>query len=503
MPKDRLNISFQSMPATIDPRTSSDFISATLICLLFEGLTRCKPNNELQMALAKQIEISSDQRRYTFYIKDAYWSDGKKISASDFEMSWKTILDPTFPSPSAYLFYPILNAKKASQGLVSLDTVGIRSMSDTVLEVTLEQPTPYFLSLTAFPAFLPIPSHASHHLKQWLQNPELLVTNGPFRLHTINAQSHLLLKKNLTFWNAEKVKLSSMQIAIVQNETTALQMFLRNELDWIGGALSPIPVDSLEKLKPSLQFSPVAATTFCAFQTKHPLLHNRDLRIALSLAIDKEAIVEKITQMKESPGSRLIPPSLCNREQKHSFCCSNPGLAQEYLNKALSALQLHRQELCLTLSYRSSQTDKRIAQALQRQWKELLGIDVLLKEHEPSLFKELLHKRDFEMALSFWIAQFSDPINILERFIDRSNWKNYSAWYDPVFEETLKRAIREPNLLQRELLLEKAEAILANDMPLCPIYHWSNPSLCQPNIFNIEATANGGILFEYCEKRPS
>ncbi len=491
------------MPATADPRKSSDFTSATLICMIFEGLTRCLPDGTAEMALAEQVEISSDGLTYLFHLRPSAWSDGAPVTAGDFEKSWKTILDPASASPSAYLFYPIKNAEAAYKGLIPTEEIGIRAINDSILEVVLERPTSYFLSLTAYPAYLPVPSHAPDQIGSWsagISNQSQLISNGPFCLQSAQSKSHLLLQKNKLFWNPDRIRLDEIHISIVSNETTALQMFSNGELDWLGGATSPLPSDSMQTIRERhpLHFSPMAATTFCAFKTDHPHLSNRHLRQALSLAINRSDIVEKITQMGEMPATRFIPPSLVSNRNRILYQPHDPDLARLHLEKALSELGVEPEEIHLTLVFRSTQHDARIAQTLQTQWKETLGLKIALDRRELHSFKELLYHRDFDIALSFWIAQFSDPINILERFESRDNWKNYSGWSNEAFSNLVRSTWTKIDLLERACLINQAEDLLAEEMPLAPIYHWSNMSLCNPHIKNIQTTPSGAVLFEHC-----
>jgi len=467
--------------------------------MLFEGLTKSAPDGSVEMALADTLEISPDGLRYLFHLRPSVWSDGKPVTAKDFEKSWKAALNPASGCLAAYLFYPILNAERAYKGQVSADEIGVRALSDNLLEVLLEHPADYFLSLTAFPSYLPTPSHALAQFDNWLEREDaVFVSNGPFLLQLQRKQSQLLLSKNERYWNPTQTYLDEIQIAIVGNETTALQMFEKGELDWIGGAISPLPPDSLQTIQKrfTLHSSPMAATTFCTFHLGHPLLSNRHLRLALALAINRSDIVQNITQMGELPATRFIPPSLASNRNRLLYQPFDPGLARLHLEKALEELQLSAKDLSLTLSFRTSQLDTRIAQTLQTQWKETLGLEIALDAKETHSFKEKLLRREFEIALAFWIAQFSDPLNILERFEDPNNWKNYPGWINHSFCEKVRAVRLQSDPLLHHDAIEEAEEILASDMPLAPIYHWSNPSLSNPRLKNVQTTPNGGVLFE-------
>ena len=495
-----LNISFHIQPATFDPRKSGDFISSTLICLVYEGLARCLSDGTVELALAESVEISEDKRVYTFRLKEAFWTDGRRISAYDFESSWKTILNPKFPSLCPYLLYPIQNGEKCAKGEMDLDQVGVRALNEKTLQITLERPTPYFLSLTAFPVFLPVPSDIDRENPEWEKKLDL-IASGPFRIEKMIPNSEIVLVKNESYWNAKNVALDEIHIRIISDETTAFQMFERGMIDWMGAPLSPLPPDALEKLKKrqELQFHPCAATTFCAFNTETFPFSNRHMRKAFSYAINRKEIVEKVTQMGQLPATRCLPPTLFKNQNKALIPSYAPEVARIHFEKGLEELGISKETLNeITLSFKPGQIDKRVAQTLQRHWKKTLGVNVKLQLIDYKTHMHRLHGRDYQISLACWIAQFHDPINILERFKDRHNPKNYPGWENERYSKLLDAASFENDLKARFELLEEAEALLADEMPLAPLYHWSNPSLSSPRLFSLTTTPSGGVLFEKC-----
>lgn len=495
----RLRISFSCFPGTADPRKSGDFISSTFICMVFEGLSRFLPDGSVEPALAENIEVSPDQKTYTFHLRKSCWTDGTLVTAHDFERSWKKILEPGYPSVCSYLFYCIKNAEKARNGQIGMDEIGIRSIDDVTLVVDLERPTPYFMSLTAFPTYMPTPANAERQFDQFSKHE--FICNGPFLISCIKPNAEIILTKNPHYWNANAIKLSGIEISVISNESTAWKLFEQKELDWIGGAISPIPPDSMHRIAKHycLQYNPMSATTFCTFNTQHPYLKNKNLRRALSLSINRKEIIEQITQMGEEPATRCIPPSLMGFRNKTLFQPTDPSLARLSLEKAIKELGIEKKDLNgLTMIFRNTQQFKQIAQAIQRQWKDVLDIDVELSQCETNLVRDRLQRRDYQIAMHFWIAQYNDPINILERFQDKNNSKNFPGWYNSSFSNCVQGAIDSIDPLDRLDLIETAEQILIGEMPLTPIYHWTNPSVCQPWVKNLNCTPSGGALFERC-----
>ncbi len=473
----KLKISFNTHPNTSDPRMAADFVSSTLVCLIYEGLTRCIPGGSVELALAERVEISED-RVYTFHLRKANWSNGKPITAFDFERSWKEVLFPA--GPCAFLFYPIKNAEKCARKEVSIDEVGIQALDAKTLRIELERPTPYFYSLTAFPSFLAAP-----------EDPEIY--SGPFLIEKMVHNSEIILLKNPHYWNAKNMHLYAIHISIVPDEMTALQMFERGDLDWIGSCLSPLPPDAIEKWQERIQHVPMAASTLCTFNTHEFPFHNANLRRAFSLAIDREEIVKKITQGEQIPARSILPPSF----SKQSFFLTDPIGALFYFEKGLDELGIDRKNLeDLTLYVKSSQVDKRLAQILQKQWKDLFGITIQLSQLDFKTHAQKLQTKNYQIALASWIAQFEDPLSILDRFKYADHLKNYPGWEDPLYCSLLSNDCVSKN---RKALIEHAEMILADEVPIAPIYHWCSPSLCSSRIKKMATSPCGGILFERFE----
>jgi oligopeptide transport system substrate-binding protein len=484
LPENQLRLSFMADPTSLDPRKGGDFISATLHCMVYEGLTRCSPGGHVELALAKSIELSSDQRTYTFHLRDAVWTDGNPVRAQDFERAWKSLLDPSFPSLCSYLLFPLRNAQECAKGEVSPEAVGIRAIDDKTLQVELERPTPYFISLTAFPLLLPIPSH--------LEAPGE-VFNGPFCIDRLVPQQEIALSKNPSYWNLSAVTLDAIHISILPHETTSWQLFEQGQLDWIGGAIAPISPDVIDSIQNRLEFHPIAATTFCSFNTQTFPFQNAHLRRAFSYSIQRK----ELAQRGQVPAERCLPPSLSHRKEED---LTDWVKARQSLELGLQELQIEAKDLDgLVLYFKGGQIDKRLAQTLQKQWKEVLGVSVKLQELDFKSHMERLHTKNYQLSIGSWIAQIHDPLNILERFAFPKNPKNFPGWNHPDYQELIEKIRMESK--ERSQWIERAEQILLEEMPITPLYHWSNPSLSKEDLEGLITTPSGGILFDRCKKK--
>ena len=266
--KNQLNINVNHEPPTMDPRKGGDGVSSTMHFLLFDGLTHLNSDSSTSPALAEKIELSEDRKTYTFYIRESYWANGDRVTSYDFESSWKDILDPKFPAPNAHLLYPIKNAEAAKRGIVSLDAVGIHAPDEKTLIVELDHPTPYFLQLTSFCVFYPVNKKNEEQHPQWMFNAdEKFIGNGPFLLKSWKHNDEIFMVKNPNYWDSDSVKLDSIHMVMVHDETTALHMYEQGLLDMIGAPMSHLPTDALKELseKKLLQTKAAGGSTICSF----------------------------------------------------------------------------------------------------------------------------------------------------------------------------------------------------------------------------------------------
>ena len=486
-----LRLAFNTMPTTFDPRASGDFASSTLICLLYEGLTRCLPGDAVEPAIAHQIDLSPDGRTYTFHLRKTFWSDGQPVTARDFEQSWKQIADPNFPSPSAYLLFPIKNAEQCKAGKLPLSSMGVYAIDDDTLVVELNHPTPYFLSLTAFPLFLPIPSHIEN------PNPESLISNGPFLIKTLKPNSEIYLEKNGNFWNREAILIDAIRISILNDETTALRLFEEGELDWLGAPLAQIPLDAIPSLQKTNEIHsvPMAASTFIAFNTTTTPFNNKHLREALSFSLNRSRLAKETALIGQIPAVQYLPPSLTQHNLPQVQ--EDPERAAACFKQALEELSLNPSDLeSLTLYYRAGQIEKRLAQTLQREWKEFFGFTIKIEQLDAKTHMHKLHNKEYQIAMGCWIAQFHDPSNILERYRIASNPKNFAGWEHPSYASLLEEAATTLDRDKRKDLLREAEKIFGEEIPISPLYHWAGLSISNPELQHIATTPSGGILFE-------
>lgn len=493
----RLNI--KEEPSTLDPRKGGDIISSHMHFLLFEGLVRLNPDGSITSSQAESYEISSDGLVYTFHLRNALWSDGSLVTAQDFEKSWKDILDPQFPSVNAHLLYPIKNAESAKKATLPLSAVGIVSKDDKTLEVTLEKPTPYFLDLVSFCVFFPINTRLDKKHPDWAYNAgSHFTSNGPFILKEWKHNDEILAVRNPNYWDSSRVIPDEIHFSMIDNETTALEMFENGALDMIGDPLCTLPRDAMASLKEKkcLYTHPVAATKLITFNVNRPPFNNAKIRKAFAYAIDRNAIVKNITQCDEQIATSAVPSILKNNHTHAFFKDNDVHCARRLLKEGMDELGITLEDFKnITLHYSSSEIDMKTAQALQQQWARALGIAINIEYHDHKILMDKLTRRDFSLAQTFWAAQYNDQMNILERFKFKANAKNYPHWENQEFIDLLDRSFYETGE-QRLATLEKAEGIFLNEMPVAPVYHWDMVYMVRNDLNPVQLTSIGDIVFE-------
>jgi oligopeptide transport system substrate-binding protein len=519
-----LRLNLHSEPPTIDPRKATDTVSISVLKMCFEGLTRIDPTGQPIPAAAERIEISEDYKRYTFFLRDAKWSDGNPVTAYDFEKTWKEILDPAFPCEFAIDLYLLKNGRAAKSQRCSLDEVGVRALEERTLQVDLEHPVPYFLSALSTHAFFATPHHITSQHPHWTQDH--YVGNGPFVLQQWRHHDSIIMIKNPHYWDKENIKLERIFYTLIEDETTELTMFENGELDWAGYPLSNLPTESLSSLskKGSLQKYDIAGTYYYIFNTKEFPFTNVNIRKAFSLAINRRAIVENVTQMGQIPAMSLIPPTMWKnphepiaklpapeKENKTwqqsgkiaeksdfagigSFAIgSHPYFHDNDIAEAKKLFALGLKELGITaeafppitLSYNTLVGHHKIAQAIQEQWHQAFGIRVKLENKEWKVFLDELRHHKFQVARMGGLANINDPSNFLDFYRYLSSSNNHSQWNNPKYSELLEEADLTIDADHRIRLLKQAEQVLMDDMPIAPIYFYTGVYVKKPYVKGI------------------
>ncbi len=488
-------------PNTLDPRKARDLNSMSVARMLFDGLTRIGKQEKAELALASSVTISSDVKKYTFHLRECKWSNGDPVTARDFVHAWKKVLDPKFPADAAFQLYVIKNAKAVKEGKVSLDELGVRIVNDKTLEVELEYAVPYFLELVALPIFFPVHETTDQKNSQWADSPATFVSNGPFQLAEWKHHDVITVKKNPLYWDAASVQLTVIELTMVSDDAE-LKMYEKKELDWAGSPLSTLPVEAIHAFKNDKSFKTkeLLGTYFIRVNTEHGPLQHPSIRKALALAINRQAIVDHVTQGNQIPACGLVPLSF-GLQQAPYFQDGAVEEAKKLFTQALSDLHMTREKFPqFTLIYSSNERNHLIAQALEQQWFQALGIRVKLEGIERSVYFDRMSKLDYQLASSSWVADFNDPINFLEVFKYKRSGSNNTQWENARYAELLSQSSMVIHANERLNLLKMSEQLLIEEMPILPIFYYTMLYLQDPQLHDVVLSSMGSVDFKWAYK---
>ncbi|MCC5832599.1 MAG: peptide ABC transporter substrate-binding protein [Chlamydiales bacterium] len=509
VPEQRLRLNLYCEPPTLDPRKFTDATSGNLLVMLFEGLTRTGFDHKPYPAAAEEILISKDKRTYIFKLRETYWSNGDRVTAEDFAYSWRKILDPKFPSPFAYKLYVIKNAWKIKEGKLPMEELGVRVIDEKTLEVSLNHPTPYFLELTGFPTFFPVNKRIDKSTSDWSADAgPLYVSNGPFKLKSWEHESEILVEKNPLYWDADSVNLESIHLSMIDDTTTEFYMYEMGELDWAGSPISNLPPEFIPALKEEgkIEISPATAVYYYKVNTDDPALSNQKIRQALALCVNRKEIVDHITQAEQEPALGIVPP-MPGWKRSALYEDGDIERARHLFDQGLEEMGTDLKNFpTLTLSYNTNREHQKIAQAIQQQWKEGLGIKVELETSDWKVYLSKINKQNYQIARMGWVGDFHDPISFLEPFKYRDNpnigGNNETGWEHPDFAAYLEKAEKEVDEEKRAWLLSKAEELLISEMPVIPIFYINFAYLKKPYVHGLYISSLGIVDFKkaYLEK---
>ena len=501
--KKEINLLIASEPPSLHPQLATDTTSAVIIQNVFEGLTTLV-DGEVENAAAEKVDVSEDLKTYTFTLRDAKWSNGDAVTAEDFAYAWTFALTPENASEYASILYPIKGAQAFNEGTGKVEDLGIKVVDDKTLEVTLENPTPYFLELTAFKTYYPIHKATAEANANWFAEAgETYVTNGAFTLADWQHNGSITLKKNDSYWDADKVNLDTVNIAMVESEATEATMFDAGEIDYLGSPFGSVALDVIERYKEEgiLTIADYAGLYMYKFNTTDGFTANANIRKALTLAIDRQGLIDNVLKGEQQPGVALVPAAIKGFEEDMGYFKDNDlEAAKAALEAGMKELGISDpSEIKLNLSFNTSEAHAAIAQYIQEGWRTALGIEVTLDNSEWQVYLDKVSNLDYNIARMGWIADYNDAYTFLEMYNSAENGNNDTGWENPEYTALLEQSNTESDPAKRIELMKQAEAIFMNEMPIAPIYYYTNLSVKKDYVENIEPDSLGNINLKYVD----
>jgi len=464
-------------PETYDPGLAVGQPDGRVCRILFEGLT--VPDPKTLAPLPGQAERWESRRR------GLVWSDGTPLTARDFEWSWLRVLRPESAARYASLLYPISNAEAFSKGTLKDSTrVGIHAPDDSTLVVTLAQPTPYFLFLTEFYTYLPVPRHAIERFGNRWTRPGNVVGNGPFLLVTWRQGDQFDFVRNPRYWDVANVRLDRVIAYTVEDLNTSVNLYKAGVIDWTTSGYIPSQFVPYLMQYDDFQHGRYQGVYFYSINTTRKPLDNPWVRRALNLAVDRDAICNDLLKRIYDPWGDFAPSGYPGYEPPPGIPF-DPAKARACLAKA--GYPGGKGFPKIAILFNTSENHRRIAEALQAMWKRELGIDVELSNQEWGSYLQATTSLQYDVARRSWIGDYLDPTTFLGLGIT-GDGNNRTGWSDPRYDALLRQAAQEPDVVKRTKLLRDAEALLLDQGPFIPIYHYSITDLVKPYVHGIYPT---------------
>lgn len=489
-------------PTSFDPSIGFNAVSWSALNNIMEGLTRLDKDHKAVEATAEKIDISDDGLTYTFTIRDnAKWSNGDPVVAGDFVFAWKHMLNPETASPAAFLAYFIEGAEAYNNGEGSADDIAIEAQDDKTFVVKLTSPNEAFLNIITNPSFFPINEKVASADPKWHTEAATFVGNGPFKLSAWSHDVSFEFEKNEHYWDTDAVKLDKVHWAMVNDDTTAYQMYQANELD-----VTSVPSEIADQLKDSdeLRIDDQAGLYFYRFNTSMEPFTNKKIRQAFAYAVDQEEIVNFVTKNGEKPAHGFVtygfigPDGKEFRETVGDLVSYNPEKAKQLLEEGMKE-EGYSELPKVTLSYSTSETHQNIAIALQSKFKEVLGVDAELQNVESGVFLSEQKEFKYQMSRSSFLHDYADPVNALESFITGSSM-NRTTWSNAEYDKLIADIKNETDENKRWELLQQADKLLMDEMPVFPLYFYNSTSLEKPGVSGILRHPVGYVDLKYADK---
>lgn len=504
--KQELNWTESSELATSDLAQATDTLSFTVLQNTQEGLYRLNAKGTPANALATSTKVTNGGKTYTFKLRqNAKWSNGQPVTAKDFVYSWQRTLNPKTASQDAFYLYQVKNAEAVNKGKQPLNALGIKADGKYKLTVQLTKPVSYFKKLLAWPLFYPLNQKAvDQYGKKYGTSSATTVYNGPFRLTKWNGTGKSwTLAKNQTYWDKKAVHLTKINEQVTESTTTSYNLYNAKKTDET--LLSGQQIKNNKNSKDFVKRLPTGSQRLDLNQKKVPAFKNVNVRKALSLAIDRNQLVNDVLQDGSVASKGFVPAGMGNNPKTgeafnqeayvKSGVSYNLKQAKSLLAKGLK--QTGDKQLNVTLSVSDTDTNKQTAEFLQSSLEKLPNVKVTIKTVPYVQLITQQNNGNYELTLAGWQSVFADPINFLDVFESDSSY-NTTGWKSSEFDKLLDEAENQDGNqpTTRWAKLVKAEKVLINDQGTIPLYQAAKSQLLRSNVKSI--VYNGaGVPYDF------
>ncbi len=481
---------------------ASDTQSFTILNNAFEGLYRLGVDHQPEPALATDYAISDDKLTYTFTLRDGIeWSNGTPITAHDFVFAWLKQMGPDATNGYPFIMTDyIVNGLEYNESKVPAEEVGVKALDDKTFEVKIKTPTPFFVRLTTLSMFFPLNEEfVTAQGDNYGVKAENMIYSGPYIITSYDPIVGTTLEKNEKYWDAENVAIQTFNVKIIKDQAAALNAYKAGELSRV--ALTSADVMTYKNDPEFLSVSQFR-TTYLQYNTTAPELSNVNIRKALGLAIDRSILSNIILADGSAAAEGLVSFGVAGdgektfRELNGNLDPFDPTAAKEYWDQGVAEMGGAPN---LVLLIADDTITKAIATFVQSQFKENLGIDVVIDSKTSKARNELMDNNNYQFAITGWGADYDDGMTYLDLWTNgtpyRGNYNNetYNEWIAAAKAET-DDALRLQFMLDAERLLVETDAVIS------PLYYRGAAYLIKGNVEDLIVHPFGNpIEFKYAK----
>lgn len=488
--KKTLNWSIPSELSTIDPSKVNDTYGGDMVSNTLEGLYRLGKNSKIEPGMAKKTTVSDDGLTYTFTLRsNNKWSNGDPVTAQDFVYSWQRTVDPKTASSYAYLFDGIKNANDIMAGTKAPETLGVKAQGKYKLVVTLEKQIPYFKLLMGFDVFFPQNQKAvEKYGDKYGTAAKYMVYNGPFKMVGWDGSNlKWKLVKNNSYWDKKNVKLKQINFQVTKSTTTSYNLYQANKLDQTN-----LSAEQARQLKNQSGYTVLkqARTNYLEFNQTMPIFQNQKIRQAISYAINRKPLANTVIGGGSTPAKSVVSSGLASRDGVDFVNAAKTSVGTTYNKKKAQQLlqeglkEIGKDSLSFTLLGDDTDASKKITEYLQSQIEANLPGTKVTVENVP--FKTRVTRSqntDFEVVVSSWQADFSDPISFLDMFTSNNSY-NFGKWKNADYDKliTASKTTDATDPAKRWDDLVAASKLLNEDQGVVPLVQINTPQMIRPDV---------------------
>lgn len=472
-------------PDTLDPHRSEETSAGEILRDLYEGLTTEAVDSTVVPGMAESWQISDDGLTYTFQIRaDARWSNGDPVVAADFVLGMRRSVDPATATSYAQMLWPIRNARAVTEGRLPPEELAVVALDTRVLEIQLENPAPYFLGMLTHTATYPVhgPTLAEHGGR--FARAGIKVSNGAYQLDEWVVQSHVRLRRNPYYYGNDDVHIDTVIYYTTEDVSAEFNRYRAGELDFT----FQIPNNQYgwirENLPDELHVAPYLSTYFYQLNINQPPFDDVRVRQALSMAIDREIITERVTGVGERPAYAFVADGVANYTSARYEWADWPAERRHAEARRLLAEAGFGPDnpLSFDILYNTSENHRRLAVAVASMWQEVLGVQASPYNQEWKVMLQTRRDLSAWRVMRFgWVGDYNDPYTYLE-IKKTGHGQNTTQWSNETYDAMLARASQMRDLQARAELLAQAESVMLEDYPIIPLYFYVSKHLVQPHV---------------------